>query len=96
MRPTVRRRRKTSSRRAARTLADGELATLFGGSVAVREKNGVLHPERPVFQVTLRSASDVPELRKHAWRGKVVIATAWTAPGWRYLKAAVALFWREA
>lgn len=79
---------------ASRTLAEGELASLFGGSISVREKHGSLYPERAVYRVLLQSETDYPP-QQHRWRGKVAIAASWEAPGWRYLRQLVAVFWRE-
>lgn len=80
---------------ASRTLAEAPLAALFGGSVAAREKNGQLHPERPVYRVTLKAAATTAATPQ-AWRGTVVIAGRWAAPGWRYLRGVIALVRREA
>lgn len=79
---------------ATRTLAEGELATLFGGSISVREKHGLLYPERAVYRVLLQSDSEYPP-QQHRWRGKVAIAGDWEAPGVRYLRQLLAVFWRE-
>jgi putative peptide zinc metalloprotease protein len=81
---------------AARTLPEPELSTLRGGSVLVREKLGQLYPEHGVYRVTLKLAGDPGVLATHTWRGQVVIQGDWTAPGWRYLRSAIAVFWREA
>jgi putative peptide zinc metalloprotease protein len=81
---------------AARTLPEPELSAQQGGTVLVREKRGQLYPEHGIYRVTLKLDGDAGELAKQAWRGKVVIAGDWTAPGWRYLRSAVAAFWREA
>jgi len=81
---------------ASRTLPEPELAHLFGGSVAVREKNGQLYPERPVYRVTLKALEAAANTPQHAWCGTVVIKGRWEAPGWRYLRGAAALLRREA
>lgn len=81
---------------ASRVLPEPELATLFGGSVVVREKNGQFYPERPVYRVTLKAEASTEAAAQHAWRGKVVIRGRWAAPGWRYLRGAMALLRREA
>ena len=83
-------------RDSSRTLAEPELATLFGGSVVVREKHGAFYPDRAVYRVTLHTTQQSPDAGLLAWRGKVVIAGRWTVPAWRYLKSAFTLFWREA
>ena len=81
---------------ASRTLPDIELSSLYGGTLVVREKKGLLYPERSLYRVTLKVTAPAKELAQHAWRGKVVIAGRWSAPGWRFLRTAVSLFWREA
>ncbi len=83
-------------RDASRTLPEPELATLFGGSVAVREKGGQFYSERPIYRVTLKASASPETARYHAWRGKVVISGKPVAPGWRYLRGAMVLFRREA
>ncbi|MFT3858108.1 MAG: HlyD family efflux transporter periplasmic adaptor subunit [Aquabacterium sp.] len=84
---------------ATRVLPEHELAHLFGAGIVVREKNGLLMPERPVYRVTLQSPPDlhISEMaRQHAWRGSVVFHGRWTAPGWRYIRHAAAVIRREA
>lgn len=81
---------------ATRLLAEAVLATQFGGSVLAREKNGQLVPERATFRVLLAATEVPPELVGASWRGKVVIHGDWEAPGWRFLRSALALLWREA
>ncbi len=81
---------------ASRTLPEPELANLFGGGVVVREKNAQLHPDRPVYQVTLRVRSADATAHQHSWRGKVVFHGRWSMPAWRYLRHAAAVIRREA
>jgi putative peptide zinc metalloprotease protein len=81
---------------ASRVLPEPELATLYGGTLLVREKKGMLYPEQAVYRVTLKADEPGSTLADHAWRGKVVIAGSWTPPGWRFLRAAFSVFWREA
>jgi putative peptide zinc metalloprotease protein len=81
---------------ASRVLPDPELSMLFGGSVAVREKNGQFYPDRPVYRVTLKATDSSDTAALHTWRGKVVISGRWEAPGWRYLRGAAAVLRREA
>ena len=74
------------------------MAHLFGGHVAVREKNGLFFPEQAVYRVELtvlaEEVSDgIPD--QHTWRGRVAIAGNWEAPGVRFLRAALSTFWRE-
>jgi putative peptide zinc metalloprotease protein len=82
-------------RHASRTLGEGALATVFGGHVLVREKNGVLYPEQAVYRVVLDVASDVP-VTSQLLRGRVAIAGDWESPAARFLRAAGAVAWREA
>jgi putative peptide zinc metalloprotease protein len=82
-------------RDASRTLGEPELATLFGGDVLVREKNGVLYPEHAVYRVVLDADADLPATSP-AWRGRVAIAGQWEAPALRFLRAAAAVARREA
>lgn len=82
-------------RDATRLLPDGLLTTAAGGGVVARTRQGQHLPERPVYKVTLEAESDPGNLRGHAWRGRVVIRGTWEAPGERFLRAAVALLWRE-
>lgn len=80
---------------ASRVLLHGELASQFGGSVLTREKHGQLVPEQAVYRVTLQVDGDPGRLAQHSWRGQVVIHGRWVAPGLVYLRAAMALLWRE-
>lgn len=82
-------------RDATRTLTEPELASLFGGQVQVREKNGVLYPEQAVYRVVLKVVSTGGTMQ-HAWRGRVTIAGSWEAPGLRFLRQAFTVLWREA
>lgn len=81
---------------ASRILPEPELAAPFGGGLAVREKNGLFHPERPVFRVTLKPAAGSTAAPEHTWRGKIVISGRWTPPAARYVRSALALLRREA
>lgn len=81
---------------ASRTLPEAELSSLYGGTILVRERKGLLYPERSIYRVTLKATGSPGELSGQAWRGKVVIAGKWAAPGWRFARAALALLWREA
>lgn len=77
-----------------RILAEPELASLYGGHLVSREKQGMLFPERAVYRVALKVVSDTPPLLT-SLRGQVVIAGNWEAPGLRFLKSALTVFWRE-
>ncbi|WP_082221416.1 HlyD family efflux transporter periplasmic adaptor subunit [Herbaspirillum chlorophenolicum] len=83
-------------RDASRTLPEAELASLFGGTVVAREKNGQIYPERPVYRVTLKVREADDTAAQHAWRGTVVLSGQWTVPAWRYLRGALAVVRREA
>jgi putative peptide zinc metalloprotease protein len=78
---------------ARTTLNEPELTTLFGGGIVAREKNGHFYPEHPLYRVLLKAEDGNSE---HTWRGRVVISGRWAAPGWRYLRSAIALVTREA
>ena len=79
---------------AARVLDEPELATLFGGHVLVREKDGVLYPERGVYRVVLAVRSGAPSTQ-HRWRGEVTISGQWEAPGERFVRTVLSVLWRE-
>lgn len=81
---------------SSRILPEPELSSTYGGGIAVREKQGRLYPEHPIYRVTLKVTQHATHAFQHAWRGKVTIHGRWAVPGWRYLQSAVALFWREA
>jgi putative peptide zinc metalloprotease protein len=83
-------------RDASRTLPSGMWASLHGGSVAAREKQGVWFPDRAVYRVSFSVDDNTGALAGRSWRGNVVIAGAWEAPGTRFVRALVALLWREA
>ncbi|MGH8667500.1 MAG: HlyD family efflux transporter periplasmic adaptor subunit [Burkholderiales bacterium] len=81
-------------RDASRTLDEPQLASLFGGHVLVREKEGVFYPERAVYRVRLDvEPGHIPD--QHNWRSKVAIVAQWEAPGLRFARAALSVFWRE-
>jgi putative peptide zinc metalloprotease protein len=83
-------------RDASRVLGNNLLAAPLGGSIAVREKNNQLIPERAVYRVVLSVNADPGSLAGHSWRGDVVIRGAWQAPALRFLQAALGVLWREA
>lgn len=83
-------------RDASRTLPEPELATLFGGSVVVRERNEQFYPERPVYRVTLKVLDGNDTAVLHTWRGRTVIFGDWSVPAWRYIRGALAVLRREA
>ncbi len=81
---------------ASNNLAEGELSSPYGGGIAVRERKGVLYPEQAIYRVILKVTDPLGTLEGHSWRGKVVIGGSWSAPGWRFMRSALSLFWREA
>ena len=92
--PAVRLRVASIDRDASRTLGEPELASLFGGHVAVREKNGVFFPERAVYRVVL-DIDGTPPSGQRVWRGRVAVVADWQAPALRFARAALAVLWRE-
>jgi putative peptide zinc metalloprotease protein len=82
-------------RDASRILGEPELASVFGGDVLVREKNGTLYPEHAVYRVLL-DADDALPASSPSWRGRVAIAGEWEVPAMRFLRNAVSVGWREA
>jgi putative peptide zinc metalloprotease protein len=83
-------------RDASRVLPRPELAAHLGGHVLTREKSGQLVPERAVYRVAL-SVDDpaAAEWAVQSWRGHVTIHARWEAPGWRYVRQALAVVIRE-
>jgi putative peptide zinc metalloprotease protein len=62
--------------------------------VLVREKDGTFYPERAVYRVRFDvEHGHIPD--QHHWRGKVATVAQWEAPGLRFAKAALSVFWRE-
>jgi putative peptide zinc metalloprotease protein len=94
--PTLRLRVIDVEQDASNTLQDGELASVAGGHIPVRNEKGVLYPERPIYRVTLQVQNDVGSLRGHVWRGEVVIDGGYSVPAWYLLSSALNVFWREA
>jgi len=94
--PALRLRVSGIDRDATRVLPSGLWAAQQGGQVPAREKQGAWYPEHAVYRVTFSVDQPTDTLAGHAWRGKVVIAGDWEAPGTRFARALAALFWREA
>jgi putative peptide zinc metalloprotease protein len=84
-------------RDTSRTLNEPELATVFGGHLLVRERDGTLYPERAVYRVLLAVTGEQRDSRasQFAWRGEVSIAARWEAPGMRFLRSAANVMLRE-
>ena len=80
---------------AARTLPRRELASVQGGHVVTREKNGVLVPERAVYRVTLELQKMPEDMQDLSWRGKLVIHADWGSPLGRYLRQIMTVLVRE-
>ncbi len=80
---------------ASRTLPDPSLASVSGGNVMVREKNGQLFPEQSIYRVTFKVNGDLGQLANHTWRGQVLIAGKWASPGVGFFRYAMGIFWRE-
>lgn len=73
------------------------LAAQHGGSVEARETDGGrLVPEKAAYRVTLSVVAPDMDLAGHTWRGNVVIGGAAESAADRFLRAAMALMWREA
>ena len=81
---------------ASRVLAEAEVSNLYGGSIAVREKNGQLYPDQAIYRVTLKTLAPADSLVGHSWRGQVVIRGRPSWPAMRLLRTAMSVFWREA
>ncbi|VTU18199.1 Zn-dependent proteases [Variovorax sp. SRS16] len=92
--PALRLKVASIDRDASRTLGEPELASLFGGDVLVREKNGVLYPEHAVYRVVLDADEALPATSP-SWRGRVAIVGQWEVPAMRFLRNAVSVAWRE-
>ena len=82
-------------RDAARLLPRKELASVLGGHVLTREKNGQLVPERAVYRVAF-DVHDMPEsMQALSWRGQIVLHADWQSPASRYLRQVLAVLVRE-
>jgi putative peptide zinc metalloprotease protein len=57
--------------------------------------SGAWHPEHAVYHVRCALKDAPAELNGRSWRGKVVIAGDWEAPGMRFVCAFFAVLWRE-
>jgi putative peptide zinc metalloprotease protein len=80
----------------SRSLPEIELSQMYGGSLLVREKKGVLYPEQAIYRVTFKVLAPLASLQGHSWRGKVVVSGDWVSPGARFSRTALSVFWREA
>ena len=80
---------------AARTLPRRELASVLGGHVITREKNGVLMPERAVYRVTLELQNMPEDMQDLSWRGNLMIHADLASPIARYLRQIMVVLVRE-
>lgn len=81
---------------ATHELAEGLLASTRGGALPVREHAKALVPEHALYRVVLRVQAAEPSVMLPVLRGQVVIhgeAQSWLAS---YLRAGLAVLWREA
>jgi putative peptide zinc metalloprotease protein len=80
---------------AARTLPRRELASVLGGHVLTREKNGQLVPERAIYRVSF-DVDELPEAyQQQTWRGQLVIHADWASPAAKYLRQVLVVLIRE-
>lgn len=80
---------------AARTLPRRELASVLGGHVLTREKNGQLVPERAVYRVSF-DVDELPEAyQQQSWRGQLVIHADWASLAAKYLRQVLVVLIRE-
>jgi len=82
-------------RDAARQLPRRELASVLGGHVVTREKNGQLVPERAIYRVALEVMDMPTELQELSWRGQVTIHADWSSPAARYARQVLSVLVRE-
>lgn len=81
---------------AARVLARKELASLWGGHVLSRERNGQLVPERAVYRVALEVQEMPLAIQTQTWRGQLTVYADWESPASRYVRQVLAVLVREA
>ena len=80
---------------ASHVLPRRELASVLGGHLLTREKNGLFVPERAVYRVAF-DAPDVPAaLQLQSWRGHLVVHAQWSSPAARYVRQVVSVLVRE-
>jgi len=94
--PVLRLRVQGIDRDASRALPGAVWSAQQGGSVPAREKAGVWYPEHAVYRVSFALDGPAGTSNAHAWRGTVVIAGAWEAPGTRFARNVASVIWREA
>ncbi len=81
---------------ASRTLPRKELASVAGGHILTREKNGVWVPERAIYRVALEAHELPASWSQQSWRGHLVIDGAWRVPLARYARQVLTVLVREA
>lgn len=81
---------------AARILPRRELASVLGGHVVTREKNGQLVPERAVYRITLDVLDMPQDMQDLSWRGGLTIHADWSSPAARYVRQVLTVLVREA
>ena len=83
-------------RDATRVLPQAILASTHGGAILVRESQGSSVPEKAVYRVTLTVAAYYRPHEPRFTRGRVVLYGQPLAPAAEFMRAAAALFLREA
>ena len=85
----------TIDRDATHVLQRRELASVVGGHISTREKNGQMMPERAVYRVSF-DVSEVPQsLQLQSWRGHLVVHAQWSSPAARYIRQLASVLVRE-
>lgn len=82
-------------RDATRVLPSGAWTAQLGGAIVAREKRGAWYPDHAVYHVRFALKDAPAELTGRSWRGTVVIAGDWEAPGMRFVRAFFSVLWRE-
>ena len=82
-------------RDAARLLPRKELASVLGGHVLTREKNGQMVPERAVYRVAFDVHGMPESMQTLSWRGQIVLHADWQSPASRYVRQIIAVLVRE-
>jgi putative peptide zinc metalloprotease protein len=80
---------------ASPVLPRRELASVLGGHILTREKNGVFVPERAVYRVALDVSDMTDQLQQHSWRGHLVVHAHWRSPADRFVRQIVSVVVRE-
>jgi putative peptide zinc metalloprotease protein len=83
-------------RDTTRTLTEPQLAMGHGGTIAVRERRGLLVPDQAVYRVSLRASVDSDAMQLPHLRGRVVIDGTPTSLLVDGARSAAAVLMREA